>query len=69
MNMNPITAFLMFALILAGLAIGYWVNPYVAFVSFVAAAIIALSLKMANAWEKAKKVRPGESRTEGTVCQ
>jgi regulator of protease activity HflC (stomatin/prohibitin superfamily) len=58
--MNPITAFLVFACILAGLATGYWVNPYLALVFFVAAAIIALSLKMANAWEKFVVLRMGK---------
>jgi regulator of protease activity HflC (stomatin/prohibitin superfamily) len=58
--MNPITAFLVFACILAGLAVGYWVNPYLAAVFFGAAAIIALSLKMANAWEKFVILRMGK---------
>jgi regulator of protease activity HflC (stomatin/prohibitin superfamily) len=58
--MNPITAFLVFACILAGVATGYWVNPYAALVFLVAAAIIALSLKMANAWEKFVILRMGK---------
>lgn len=57
--MNPITAFLAFALVAAGAAVGYWVNPYLAFLFFVAAAVIALSLKMANAWEKFVILRMG----------
>jgi regulator of protease activity HflC (stomatin/prohibitin superfamily) len=58
--MNPITSFLVFLLLLAGLAIGYWVNPYLAFVFFAAAAIAALSLKMANAWQKFVILRMGK---------
>ena len=50
--MNPITSFLVFAFILAGWAIGNWVSPYLASAFFAIAVIIALSLKMANAWEK-----------------
>ena len=58
--MNPITAFLVFACTVAGFAVGYWVNPYLAFVFFGAAAIIALSLKMANAWQKFVILRMGK---------
>ena len=35
--------------VLAGFASGYWISPYLAPLFFVAAAVIALSLKMANA--------------------
>ncbi len=58
--MNPITSFLVFVLALAGVAIGYWVNPYAALVFFGAAAIIAMSLKMANAWQKFVILRMGK---------
>jgi regulator of protease activity HflC (stomatin/prohibitin superfamily) len=58
--MNPITSFLVLALILAGVATGYWVNPYAALMFFGAAAIIAMSLKMANAWEKFVILRMGK---------
>ena len=58
--MNPITSFLVFVLLLAGLAIGYWVNPYLALVFFAAAGIIALSLKMANVWQKFVILRMGK---------
>jgi len=58
--MNPITAFLVAVCILAGLAVGYWVNPYLALVFVGAAAIIALSLKMANAWQKFVILRMGK---------
>ncbi|MGA7180317.1 MAG: slipin family protein [Thiobacillaceae bacterium] len=57
--MNPITTFLVFACILAGLAIGNWVSPYLALAFFGAAVIIALSLKMANAWQKFVILRMG----------
>jgi regulator of protease activity HflC (stomatin/prohibitin superfamily) len=58
--MNPITAFLVFACIVAGAAVGYWVNTYLAFAFFAAAAFIALSLKMANTWEKFVILRMGK---------
>ncbi|MGO9443430.1 MAG: slipin family protein [Thiobacillaceae bacterium] len=58
--MNPITTFLVFACILAGLAIGNWVNPYLALVFFAAAIVIGLSLKMANAWQKFVILRMGK---------
>jgi regulator of protease activity HflC (stomatin/prohibitin superfamily) len=58
--MNSITAFLVFACIGAGLAIGYWVNPYLGFVFFGAAVIIALSLKMANVWQEFVILRMGK---------
>jgi len=50
--MNPITTFLVLSGIAGGLAAGYLAHPYLAAPFFVAAAVIALSLKMANAWEK-----------------
>jgi len=58
--MNPITAFLVFAFVVAGAAVGYWVSSYLAFVLFGAAAIIAFSLKMANAWQKFVILRMGK---------
>jgi len=58
--MNPITSFFVFALALAGVAIGYWVNPYAALIFFGAAAIVAMSLKMANAWQKFVILRMGK---------
>jgi len=58
--MNPITSFLVFVLVLAGFAIGYWASPFSGVVFFVAAAIVALSLKMANAWEKFVVLRMGK---------
>ena len=58
--MNSITAFLVFIFIAASLAAGRWLNPSVAAVFFVAAILIALSLKMANAWEKYVILRMGK---------
>ena len=58
--MNPITSFLVFAFVLAGLAVGNWLNPYLAIVFFAAAVVIALSLKMANAWQKFVILRMGK---------
>src|SRR3984893_9811351 len=58
--MNPITAFLVLTCIAAGGAVGYWVNTYLAFAFLAAAAIIALSLKMANTWEKFVILRLGK---------
>jgi regulator of protease activity HflC (stomatin/prohibitin superfamily) len=57
--MNPITTFLVLACIAGGLMAGYFLHPYLAAPFFVAAAIIALSLKMANAWEKFVILRMG----------
>ncbi len=58
--MNPIASFLIFVCIVAGLAIGNWVSPYLAPVFFGAAAVVALSLKMANAWQKFVILRMGK---------
>jgi len=58
--MNPITAFLVFLCVMAGAATAYWVNPYAAFACFAAAGLLALSLKMANTWEKFVILRMGK---------
>jgi len=58
--MNPITSFLVFVCVLAGLAVGNWVNLSLAFVFFAAAIVIALALKMANAWQKFVILRLGK---------
>jgi regulator of protease activity HflC (stomatin/prohibitin superfamily) len=60
MNMNPITSFLVSVLILMGLVIGRWESPYLALAFFGAAIIIALSLKMANTWQKFVILRMGK---------
>jgi regulator of protease activity HflC (stomatin/prohibitin superfamily) len=58
--MNPITVFLVFAFTIAGVAVGYLVNPYFAFAFFGLAVIIAMSLKMANVWQKFVILRMGK---------
>lgn len=58
--MNPVTSFLVFTCIVAGLASGYFVNPYLAVMFFVVGAVIAMSLKMANVWQKFVVLRMGK---------
>ncbi len=58
--MNPITSFLVFICIAAAFAVGYFVNPYLAFVFLAAAVLIAMSLKMANVWQKFVILRMGK---------
>ncbi|MBW8066790.1 MAG: slipin family protein, partial [Ferrovum sp.] len=58
--MNPITSFLVSVLILMGLVIGRWESPYLALVFFGAAVVTALSLKMANTWQKFVILRMGK---------
>ena len=57
--MNSVTSFLVLVCFVAGLAMTQWVNNYLALVFFGAAIFIALSLKMANAWEKFVILRMG----------
>lgn len=59
-NINPITSFLVFICILAGIGVGYLVNMYLALVFFAAGAVIAASLKMANVWQKFVVLRMGK---------
>ena len=58
--MNPITSFLVIVFILGGFAASNWVSSYLALVFFAIAAFIALSLKMANAWQKFVILRMGK---------
>jgi regulator of protease activity HflC (stomatin/prohibitin superfamily) len=58
--MNPIASFLVFVCVLAGVLVGYLLSPYIAAVFFVAAVIVALSLKMANAWQTFVILRMGK---------
>jgi regulator of protease activity HflC (stomatin/prohibitin superfamily) len=58
--MNPITLFLVAACVLLAAAFGSWFNPYLALPYLVAGAFIALSLKMANAWQKFVILRAGK---------
>lgn len=57
--MNPITAFLVFACIAAGTGAAHSGKFILAFVLLAAAAVTALSLKMANVWEKFVVLRMG----------
>ena len=58
--MNPITSFLVAGCMVAALASGYWISPYVSAVFVLLAILVALSLKMANAWEKFVILRMGK---------
>jgi regulator of protease activity HflC (stomatin/prohibitin superfamily) len=58
--MNPITSFLVFVFVLAGVAAGYFVNPYFGVLLLVIAALIGSSLKMANVWQKFVILRLGK---------
>jgi len=58
--MNSITSFLVLVLMLSGLAAGNWVSPYLALAFFIVAVIVAMSLKMANTWEKFVILRMGK---------
>jgi regulator of protease activity HflC (stomatin/prohibitin superfamily) len=58
--MNPITLFLAAACALVGIALGSLFNPYLAAPFIIVAIFIALSLKMANVWEKFVILRAGK---------
>ena len=58
--MNPITAFLVTVCILLGFATGYWIHPALGLVFLAAAAVVAMSLKMANVWQKFVILRMGK---------
>ena len=58
--MNPITSFLVFILVAAGLLIGYRENLYFGVALLVLAAIVAAALRMANVWEKFVILRMGK---------
>ena len=57
--MNPISLFLAATVGLAGIALGLLVNPWVGTPLVLVAILIALSLKMANAWQKFVILRAG----------
>jgi len=59
-TMNPITTFLVFTCVAAGAGTAYIGNRYLAATLLAAAVIIALSLKMANVWEKFVILRMGK---------
>jgi len=58
--MNPVTSFLVFACLITAVACGYFGNIYLAGLFLVAGAIIAMSLKMANVWQKFVVLRMGK---------
>ena len=58
--MNLVTSFLVGACLLASTGIAYFGNPYFALPLFVLGILIALSLKMANVWEKYVILRLGK---------
>ena len=58
--MNPVTSFLVFICIVAAFALGYFGYPYLAVIFFGAGALIAMSLKMANVWQKFVILRMGK---------
>ncbi len=59
-TMNPITAFLVFAFLVAAAATGYFVHLYLGAALFVVAVLIGTSLKMANVWQKFVILRMGK---------
>lgn len=58
--MSPITAFLVFVLVVGGVAVGYRGNLYLGVALIVVALIVAASLKMANVWQKFVILRMGK---------
>src|SRR6185503_6513537 len=58
--MNPITSFLVFALLVCGVAVGYWENLYLGIALIALALVVATSLKMANVWQKFVILRMGK---------
>jgi len=59
-TMNPVTLFLSAVVMLAAFAVGALVNPYLALPIFIVATLIALSVKVANVWEKFVILRVGK---------
>jgi regulator of protease activity HflC (stomatin/prohibitin superfamily) len=57
---NPITLFLVVALFVLGLAAGEAVNVFLGAAFIIAAVVVALSLKMANVWQKFVVLRAGK---------
>jgi regulator of protease activity HflC (stomatin/prohibitin superfamily) len=58
--MNPVTSFLVLACLVAAFGTGYLVNPYLGFAFLGVGAVIAMSLKMANVWQKFVILRMGK---------
>ena len=57
--MNPITLFLVAIVLVAGALVGQAVGPLLAIPFVVLAAIIALSVKVANVWQRFVILRAG----------
>ncbi len=60
LNMNPITAFLVFACLVGAALAFIWGNFYVPYAGIAAALLIGLFLKMANVWQKFVILRMGK---------
>src|SRR5271155_3356738 len=58
--MNPITTFLVAAVCIVGVGLGWGISPFVGAPVIVAAALLGLSLKMANTWQKFVVLRAGK---------
>jgi len=58
--MNPITLFLSVVFILAGVAAGQWISLYLASPLIIVGILVALSVKVANVWEKFVILRLGK---------
>jgi len=58
--MNPITSFLVFALVAGALAVGYTKSLFFGIVLLAVAALVAASLKMANVWQRFVILRMGK---------
>jgi regulator of protease activity HflC (stomatin/prohibitin superfamily) len=59
-NLNPITAFLVFVCVVAGVAAGLWISPWLAMLFFLLGALVSMSLKMANVWQTFVVLRMGK---------
>jgi regulator of protease activity HflC (stomatin/prohibitin superfamily) len=59
-SMNPITAFLVFVCLAAAAATGFFISYYLSCACLALAVLIALSLKMANVWQKFVILRMGK---------
>ena len=58
--MNPVTSFLVFLCLFAGMACAYWIDAFLAIPFFLLAVLVAASLKMANVWQKFVILRMGK---------
>jgi len=58
--MNPVTSFLVAVSLGLGVLLGAWMHPFLGFPFLVLAVLIALSLKMANVWQKFVILRLGK---------